>query len=727
MAGAHANFQLSKGDYSHLLLTQAFTILLFFNELTSWMLSLIALSILWQVAQLAKSRGNLALSINTAETNESSSQVSSYASNLFAFTRETAGAGVGRKKRLPLISRLKPTPKLVVMLFALTGAGIIIANGRSLGLLLSMVHLICFAYGIKSLEIKTRKDFYQLILIGLFLQACALIFIQSLWFTMLVVAAAVLNFGLLYRYFSASAEWKLPIMRSAKLLAYSVPLAAALFVFFPRLSPFWQVPLAEKAKTGLSDEVSPGDIANLARSDELAFRVEFFSNAPSKGQMYWRAMTLPYFDGQSWKRSPEGRTASYLNLPADISRAAGQSYQYQVMLEPSNQRWLYSLDTPFVEYNEASSSLKISRLYDYSLINDRPINATKSYQVTSFSSAVRGENMPRSFKHFFTNIPEDNNPRLTELGIELSQTYANKRDIINQTLIHFREQAYFYTLQPPLLNKNGRSLDQFYFDTRSGFCEHYASSFAFLMRAAGIPARVITGYLGGEYNQQGNYYSIYQYDAHAWTEVWLEGEGWVAIDPTAAVSPDRVSDSMSDALRQQRVNLAGSFSWQAFSSAAWMLKIRMQIEAIDYQWNRFILSYTMDKQDELLRQLLGDGRLWKAALIIALTFLSMIGLLWLRNQWLSRERVSTVWQKQFMRVLKQLNLQGYTRELWQSPHKLVAPLNKAKMGLGSQYEELYKLYQQLSYQPMAERQRDKLARKFQKSSQGFIKELKQAR
>ncbi|WP_448213923.1 transglutaminase family protein [Colwellia sp. MEBiC06753] len=679
MTSAKPHFQLSSKHFLQLLLVQLATILLFVQELSGWMLALIGLSLVWQLTRCL---------------------------NMKPF------GGLTNQK-------IKPTPRLIVVLFALTGTMIIVLYGKSLGLLSSMVHLICFAYAIKSLEIRQRRDFFQLVVIGLFLHACSLIFFQSIWFTLLVVAAVVLNFSLLFQQFAQVDKYSMAPKQVIKLLVFSVPLAIALFILFPRLSPFWQVPLANTAKTGLGSEVKPGDIAQLALSDELAFRVEFSSSAPAKQAMYWRAMTLPIFDDNQWSRGKKESIPNYLLFKPDISELSGLSYDYQVMAEPSNQSWLFALDTA------QTDDQRIKQLSDFSFIYHKPINKTLSYQVTSFINAKQDLELPARFQRFYLRLPDNSNPQLTELGQSLRARFSDNRELINHVLSQFRQQQYFYTLSPPRLNNN--SLDQFYFETKSGFCEHYASAFAFLMRAAGIPARLVTGYLGGEYNQQGNYYSIYQYDAHAWTEVWLDGQGWVRVDPTAAVSPDRVSDNMSDALRQEREGLAGQFSWQTLSNLAWLTQIKMQIDAIDYQWNRLVISFSMEKQSKLLDSLFGNGKLWKAALAMFAVFILMVLILWFKEIMPVRQTIPR-WQHQFDLLLKQLMQQGFTRTAAQSPvafaHSVSIAESALKAELKAELINVCQLYQQLLYQPLTVKRHTQLSQRFELQAKRLTRKIK---
>jgi hypothetical protein len=211
----------------------------------------------------------------------------------------------------------------------------------------------------------------------------------------------------------------------------------------------------------------------------------------------------------------------------------------------------------------------------------------------------------------------DNNPKLLAKGQQLRQRYPDDRQLINQVLTELNEENYYYTLQPPRLNNN--SLDQFYFDTRAGFCEYYASSFTYLMRAAGIPARMVVGYLGGEFNRSGNYLSVYQRSAHAWSEVWLVNSGWQRIDPTAAVDPERVERGFSTSLMQEYDDLSsGLFSLQALRAMWWYKQLKMQIDAIDYQWTRWIIGYTGQKQSRVMAQLLASLRQGKNVLYFLL-------------------------------------------------------------------------------------------------------------
>ena len=538
-----------------------------------------------------------------------------------------------RKNALPAASKVsdkpdtaaKILPSWSILLLAVSGSVGIALGGRELGLLLSMIHLLCFAYSLKMFEISTRKDLYQLVVLGIFIASSSLIFIQSIYFSLAVITLVFGNFLILLNLFAPIK----PLAAQAKLLAklslFAVPLAIILFIGFPKLSPFWQVPNVESAKVGLSDRVKIGDIAQLALSDELAFRVSFEKNSPAHAQLYWRAMVLDDFDGVTWRQAEDDsrqnnrygagrnspRSAQYHTLhhsgSATLENAdnsprvelRGAGFNYQIITEPSFQSWLFALDFATSEQSD------IGQRNDFALFYRGTISQTLSYQVTSYPETILSPALPDEQRSLNLALATANNPRLLAKGRKLRQLYQDDRQLINHALTAFNQEDYFYTLRPPQLTNN--SLDQFYFETKAGFCEHYASTFTYLMRAAGIPSRMVVGYLGGEFNSNGNYLSVYQRNAHAWSEVWLPGEGWQRIDPTAAVDPERVESGFSNNLMQEYDDLSsGLFSLQPLRSM-WLFKqLKMQIDAIDYQWTRWVIGYTGKKQSRILAQLLAS-------------------------------------------------------------------------------------------------------------------------
>ena len=591
--------------------------------------------------------------------------------------------------------------KFVLVLIALAGSVMLAIAAKQLGLLLTMLHLLCFSYGLKTLEIKSRKDFYQLILLGLFILASSFIFRQNLAYSLLASVVLIFNLSLLVRYFAPNLTLKNVATLTGKLLLQSIPFAILLFIVFPRLSPFWQVPHANSAKTGLSETVTPGDIANLALSHDLAFRVEFEGTAPAKSQLYWRAMVLEHYDGNSWQRHRNNKLYSKaifdnalqfeLTYPSNDS-----SVDYQVIAEPSYQHWLFSLDVPQVHGQQQVL------LPDFSIRAKKPLTNSFSYQVKSYPDMVKNLTLSSELKNRNLYYPKGENPRLEQYAEQLVNSGWTEQQIIQTVLTNIRQNNYFYTLSPPLLNDN--SLDQFFFDTHSGFCVHYASAFAYLMRAAGIPARVVTGYLGGELNPQGNYYSVFQYDAHAWTEVWLPQQGWLRVDPTSAVNPQRVEDGFSAAMMQQQTALSSNFfSLHQYRNFAWVNQIRMQLEAIDYQWTRWVVGFSAQKQYDLLSKWFGHISLVKTGVMMTLGFVTILALLWLANRYW-RSTVKTPEQvKIYLAGLKHIE------QLYQSKPKSMPANSYAQMiqqQFGDDFSVFVKfsnLFTTIEYQHMPEK------------------------
>jgi len=602
-------------------------------EISTWMIAIIALCLCWQGLLLH----------HKAKANKN-------------YTKTTTST----KKTMAISPRL-------LMFIAVGGCIAIAITARSVGVLVSMLHLLTFAYTLKAFEIKQRKDFYQLILLGLFLLASALIFKQTLAFSLVIIVILMVNLTVLHQMFSPTKTLLSASKTVCILLLQSTLLAVTLFIVFPRLSPFWQVPSANSVKTGLSDEVSPGDIALLTLSSDLAFRVDFKGGQiPSYSTLYWRAMTLDNFDGRKWTRANDDKnkiSSQHLSTN-DIFEpvTSDENIIYDVMVEPSYQSWLFGLAVA------TSNDARVILMNDYTIQSRNVLSQITHYQVTSYLNSSLDLTLSDDDKQRNLSIIKGSNPKLEKLATQLKQQYAQPIDRAQAVLESFREDNYFYTLEAPQLLNN--SLDQFYFDTKAGFCEHYASSFTYLMRAAGIPARVVTGYLGGEYNnvnvetmpqypqqneQQGGHLSIYQYDAHAWSEIWLQGIGWKKIDPTTAVDPQRVESGWSDALLTQQLSLNHNFiGLYQFKNIAWLNKLRLQLDALDYQWTRWVLGYSSKKQYDLLKRWFGKHMPWKAAGIVAIVlifFMVLVTLFYRVDLAIFKRKKVTPWLALYRKLL----------------------------------------------------------------------------
>ncbi|OUS24472.1 hypothetical protein A9Q98_13735 [Thalassotalea sp. 42_200_T64] len=608
--------------------------------------------------------------------------------------------------RVLLIRQPSSKPqRFIFLLLTISGCIAIAITSRQLGLLLAMLHLLCFSYALKALELNSRKDFYQLVVLGLFILATSLIFKQSLLFTGVLALIIVFNFALLLHYFSSAETVSQTLTRCGKMLLQSLPLALVLFVVFPRLAPFWQVPLANSAKTGLSDNVTPGDIANLARSNELAFRVTFNDEKPLYSQLYWRALVLEQYNGTSWLRTKEKKRRAWLdaeNSQQYTPQVSGPSLNYQVITQPSFRRWLFGLDIAVVNPQTTAQSVIIERP-DFTLQSKDIISQTLSYQVNSFLEAPLDITLTREMKERNLQYPLGSNPRLELEAARLRQLYADNNDLVQAVLGQFRQQQYFYTLKPPTLVEN--SLDQFYFDTKTGFCVHYASAFTYLMRAAGIPARMVTGYMGGEYNPEGNYYSIYQYEAHAWTEIWLQGFGWKRIDPTAAVDPERVESGFSQQLINEQSSLSDNFfSLSNYKNSKWLNALRLKLSAMDYQWTKWVIGYSSKQQIELLSRWFGQMLPWKTGLLIGLAFVVVMISLWLLQQQKVPVKRLSPWLKLYQKALSLLIGKEVEKPKAMSVSDFVVTVNRSLPNIARNFTLLSDCFIQLEYQNLTEQQ-----------------------
>ncbi len=382
-----------------------------------------------------------------------------------------------------------------------------------------------------------------------------------------------------------------------RLMAIAFPIGLALFLLFPRWgSPLWGVPEdALDARSGLSDSMTPGSIQNLFMDDSPAFRVNFESVLPRHSDLYWRGPVFWNFDGRSWKTSYLSRNLLAENKP-DPETAP---FRYEVQMEPTEQRWLFALDYPAIVPRGAHLTM------DYQLFASHAITQLRNYVMASDPGFRDSPVLKQTLRRAALELPAGFNPRTAEMMTSWREEANSDTEIIRRALAHFNQQEFHYTLNPPLLSRH--TVDEFLFDTRQGFCEHYASAFTVMMRMAGIPARVVTGYQGGWYNNFGAYMLVRQSDAHAWSEVWVRGSGWTRIDPTAAVAPGRVEQGAVDALAQRRHLL----------DYEWLRNVRNSFDLFQRGWNNWVVAFGSDSQSRLL-EIFGWGMLNSAKLVIAM-------------------------------------------------------------------------------------------------------------
>lgn len=462
----------------------------------------------------------------------------------------------------------------------------------------------------KLLEMHASRDLFVVIFLGFFLLLTNFLNSQSLAIATLSIATviAMLAAQLSFQYTNALPPLRKRLRLASKILMLAVPLTVVLFLLFPRIQgPLWGMPNDSKtARSGLSSSMSPGNIAKLALSTEVAFRVKFTGPVPPSHQLYWRGIVLDQYDGRTWTQAVSSRRNSQAAL-----QTHGNPVRYQVTQEASSEPWLFALELP-TAIPQVAGKL-IASTSSYELRAARPITERIRYDVTShLTYEFLSQADPAVLKQWLA-LPQQYNPRTLALAAQIRRDTNSDQAAIERVLQLFRSDPFRYTLEPPPLGTN--SIDDFLFSTRAGFCEHYASTFVVLMRAMGIPARVVTGYQGGQINPVDGYMIVRQSDAHAWTEVWLAQRGWVRIDPTAVIAPERIARDATAALAEP---VMGGLVNANSGTASWLRSMRFQWEAINNSWNQWVLNYTPDEQKNLLRSL-GFGNIdWQAMVLLLL-------------------------------------------------------------------------------------------------------------
>jgi transglutaminase-like putative cysteine protease len=501
--------------------------------------------------------------------------------------------------RLAVAARGWPMPiRTLRLLLALAAFCVVLFTYRTINGVTAGSALLVVMIALKFLESKDHRDQLVLIMISYFLLFAALLTTRGpLTAGYLLVLIWVTTIGLL----QLSRRGPLLDLRSTaalagRMLLQSLPLMIALFVLFPRLpGPLWSVPgTSTSATSGLGDTMNPGDITSLALSDEIAFRAQFLSQPPPARDLYWRGPTMTNFDGRAWSSLVGERRGDRV---AASTEYVGAPTEYRVMLETNGRNWAFALDMP---QPPEQRGLRMVGDYQLRTFPGTPRGTRLDYRVVSYTSYRALEPLTPAEQELFKRLPPDSSPRTRDLVRGWLADDPPPERIIERGVDWLRSQPFFYTLTPPALHD--QPVDEFLFDTREGFCEHYASAFTVMMRAAGLPARVVTGYQGGELNGVGGYYIIRQSDAHAWTEVWLADRGWVRVDPVAAVAPDRVAlGSWRNALAGQRV--PGS----ALTRLEWVRSALLVWDAATTYWNDWIISYGPELQRALLDWLGFDG------------------------------------------------------------------------------------------------------------------------
>lgn len=576
-------------------------------------------------------------------------------------------------------------PRWLLLLITLASvAGIALTFRTVFGREAGVALLILLAM-LKLLELRAARDATVLLYLSCFIIITNFFYSQSIPTALFMFTSLLAILATWVQVQATALALKARLRFAALLLAQAIPLSLLLFVLFPRVQgPLWGMPQDAYATSGLSDSMSPGSMSKLSLSDAVAFRVSFDAAPPRREQMYWRGPVLWEFDGTTWTR---GRNAT---TRAPALEEGAQGSDYSVTLEPHNKRWLFALDLP------QHISIAAELAPDFQLLSREPVNARLRYRATSLLAyRANVDESPQQLRRAL-DLPRGYNPQARQLAEEWRRELHDPEKIVQRAFAHFNREGFTYTLEPPLLGTH--SVDDFLFRTRQGFCEHYAGSFVFLMRAAGVPARVVTGYQGGEYNELGGYYIVRQSDAHAWAEVWLPQRGWVRYDPTAAISPARIERGLAAAVPD-----SAALPFMARNPPAWLRGLRLNWDALANQWNQWVLGYNSERQFAFLTRLGMEDVTWQKLAINMLAGLSLlVGLFTLlllrRLTTRTRDPVQAAWLK----LCRKLARAGLPRAAHEGPLDYATRVAAARPQIAPRLLDLAQQYLALRYGALAD-------------------------
>ncbi|HET9579674.1 MAG TPA: DUF3488 and transglutaminase-like domain-containing protein [Usitatibacter sp.] len=572
-----------------------------------------------------------------------------------------------------------PARWLVGLITLFVTIGTFIQYGRLMGRDPGVTLLIVMAV-LKLLEMRTQREVTLSVYLGFFLVMTNFLYSQTIPLGLYMLACVWIFVATLigFNHVGRSPTVMQRLRPAAALVVQALPLMFAFFILFPRTQgPLWALPQdARAAGSGLSDTMSPGNIANLIKSDTVAFRVQFPDDLPPYQTLYWRGPVLVRFDGATWSM---GEEPLYARRP-EYARHE-RAVRYTIELEPHNKNWIFALDVPGMLPPQT-----VMR-GDLQLRSMRIIHERHRYEMTSWLDYRYGENTSRAALARALEYPANRNPRSVALGRQWAAESSNPRDILLKAMrLYNREFA--YTLEPPLLDPVN-PYDDFLFHSRQGFCEHFSGSFALLMRAAGIPARIVTGYQGGEVNPISKELVVRQADAHAWVEVWLPGEGWLRLDPTSAVSPIRVEGGVNAALGPIGVipSLISADKLGVLSN------LRFMLQAMNSRWDTWVVGYNVERQRQFFGNL-GIERVdwrtlgfWLVIATFAVGGAVTLGLL-VRDRPPRTDRSLAAWN----RFCAKLATTGLARAPHEGPLDFLSRVRDARPDLAPDVEEITRRY-----------------------------------
>ncbi len=527
------------------------------------------------------------------------------------------------------------------------------------------VTLIAILLALKTLELRAKRDAFVIFFLSFFTMLTNFFYSQSLLtaFSMLLGLLGLLT-ALVNAHMPVG---KPPLLQAAKTAGWmallGAPMMVVLFLLFPRLAPLWGIPSdGMTGRSGLSASMQVGTIASLALDGSIAMRVRFEGATPPQRNLYFRGPVLSNFDGREWRPSGSDFPSRY-KLPANLS-TVGTPIRYEVTLEPTSRPWLFvleaALQSPVLPQYQPRMNAELQWL------TDRPISDLVRYKAESYPDFRHGPQQRAVGLQEFIELPPGFNPRTLALAAEISRdpgiAQGDTQALVQAALARLRIGGYTYTLEPGVYGPN--TADEFWFDRKEGFCEHIASAFVVLMRAMDIPARIVTGYQGGEVNPVDGLWTLRQSDAHAWTEVWHANQGWTRVDPTSAVAPGRTGSFQRLIPPQGLVGQAlGNFS------PTLAAQLRATWEAVNNRWNQWVLNYTEGKQLDLLKNIGFKSPSWEDLSYVLLGIIVLVSLAGASWAWWERVQHDP-WLRLLARARRRLAKAGIASSASTPPRQL---------------------------------------------------------
>ncbi len=558
------------------------------------------------------------------------------------------------------------------------------------------VALLVLAYLFKLLELVKKRDAYLIVILSYFVLATNYLFDRGLLSTIyslgvvIVVTAALVGLNQT----QAHTQFRQTLKKSSTMLLQSVPLMVVLFVLVPRIDPLWNLNLgSEQAKTGLSEEMSPGDISKLSRSAELAFRVEFEGDIPSRDRLYWRGVVFSRFDGRTWYVDTTSKYNDDLVFDKSQVILKGKTFRYKVILDATFNDWLYVM--PYGVVDLALAEVKP----DMTWILEGGVDTDTIYHVTSYPDFEWSmDHLKLEDQEKYLQLPARTNPQTREFALKLlARANGDAEKFIKSILEWINVEEFQYTLTPPKLY--GATIDQFLFQTRQGFCAHYAGAMVFLLRSVGIPARMIGGYQGGQMHPSGEYMLVHQYDAHAWVEAWIPGHGWRRYDPTAAIAPSRIIDGPQNATTDSSFLAASPLSPNRLRNVQWVSRLRNYWDYTDYLWTKWVVGYNQDVQYQFLTRLLGSVTTETMGYLLA-ACAGLFILIFLLILYLERKKIKIdPLDRLYLEMCKRLEARGIVRRVGEGVEAFSQRVAREKPQYAESVASISKLYQRVKYAP----------------------------